>query len=251
MQRNNNYNILLPLLLILVFCFNFCEQKINREKFSKVTLLKTIKLKVTEPSGLTIAKDLKSLWTVSDEDRSVYKMNLDGRILKSFKLNGFDLEGISAINDSLLVVVFERTREVAIVDTSGKELKRFKLDIAGNDNKGLEGIDYNPNNNHFFVIKEKDPCLLMEYDFNFKLLRKDTLKFSTDVSGLFYNPADSLIWILSDENSSINIVDMHREVKKKLDFNLIQPEGIAYNPLGNLLYVVSDRKEELYIFKIE
>jgi uncharacterized protein YjiK len=188
---------------------------------------------------------------VSDEDSSVSHLDLNGNILKSFKLNGFDLEGICSVNDSLLAVVFERTREVVIIDTSGNELKRFKLDIAGNDNQGLEGIEYDQENKHFYVIKEKNPCLLIEYDIDFGLIRKDTLKFSSDVSGLFYEASEKLLWVLSDENSCVNIIDLQRIVQQKLSFNLNQPEGIAFNPVEERLYIVSDLEEELYIFKVE
>ncbi len=239
------------LLMLLVFYFISCNQNVDQKKFNSTTLIKTIKLEVPEPSGLTFSNDLKTLWTVSDEDSTVFQINTEGKILKSLKMNGFDLEGICTINDSLFAVIFERTREVAIVDTTGKEIKRFKLDVAGYDNQGLEGIAFNQNNNHFFIIKEKEPCLLMEYDFDFNLLREDTLKFSSDVSGLFYDKSEDLLWVLSDENSSINMIDMQREVQQKLSFNLIQPEGIAINLAEKLLYIVSDRKEELYIFRVE
>jgi uncharacterized protein YjiK len=241
-------NILIIIVLtILTVCLPGCNQKRNTE----AKLLKTIKLDVPEPSGLMFSEDLKSLWTVSDENSTVYNINMDGKILKSFRLNGFDLEGITTINDSLLAVIFERTREVAVIDTLGNEIKRYKLGIPGNDNQGIEGITFNTADKHFFIIKEKNPCLLLEYDFDFNLLKKDTLNFSSDVSGLFYNKVDNLLWILSDENSCVNIVDMQRVVQQKLTFNLIQPEGITFNAEKKLLYVVSDKEEELYIFQVE
>ena len=241
-----NIAYLIIFLIHLVYLFG-CNQK----NPTKTILLKTIKLEVPEPSGLTFSTDLKTLWTVSDENSTAYNLNTDGKILKSFKLNGFDLEGITALNDSVLVVIFERTREVAIVDTSGREIKRYKLDIPGNDNKGIEGIAFDPASEHFFIIKEKNPCLLFEYDFDFNLLKKDTLTFSSDVSGLYYDKANNFLWILSDENSSVNIIDMQREVQQKIYFNLSQPEGITYNPDEKLLYVISDSEEEMYIFQIE
>ncbi len=240
----NTANIII---IILSFCLFGCNQKST----TKTNLLKTVKLEVPEPSGLAFSADLKTLWTVSDENSTAYNLNTDGKILKSIKLNGFDLEGITVLNDSILVVIFERTREVAIVDTSGREIKRHKLDIPGNDNKGIEGIAFNPADNHFFIIKEKDPCLLLEYDFDFNLLKEDTLKFSSDVSGLFYDEANNYLWILSDENSSVNIIDMQREVQQKIYFNLSQPEGIAYNADEKLLYVVSDSEDEMYVFLVE
>lgn len=243
-MRNIAYLIIF---LIQLVCLFGC----NPKNPTKTILLKTIKLEVPEPSGLTFSADLKTLWTVSDENTTAYNLNTDGKILKSFTLSGFDLEGITALNDSVLVVIFERTREVAIVDTSGREIKRYKLDIPGNDNRGIEGIAFDPVREHFFIIKEKNPCLLFEYDFDFNLLKKDTLTFSSDVSGLYYDKANNFLWILSDENSSVNIIDMQREVQQKIYFSLSQPEGITYNPDEKLLYVVSDSEEEMYVFQVE
>ncbi|MBE0570325.1 MAG: SdiA-regulated domain-containing protein, partial [Ignavibacteriaceae bacterium] len=74
----------------------------------------------------------------------VYLIDSWGRVVISFKINGEDLEGITVIDDSTLAVVLERTREVVILDTSGLELKRAKLDLEGELNNGLEGISYDP-----------------------------------------------------------------------------------------------------------
>ncbi|MCK7519097.1 MAG: SdiA-regulated domain-containing protein [Ignavibacteriales bacterium] len=89
------------------------------------------KIPVTEPSGLDLTFDEKGFWIVSDQNSKVYLIDSWGRVVKSFKVDGEDLEGITVIDDSTLAVVLERTREVVILDTSGLELKRRKLNLKG------------------------------------------------------------------------------------------------------------------------
>lgn len=241
------YKIVFALIILISLCS--CKPDSNPEK---ILPLKKISLKVPEPSGLTLSDDTKTFWTISDEDSMVYQLNMNGKILKSFNYNGYDAEGITLVEDSLVVVLLERTREAVIFDTSGNELKRIDLKLEGkNDNHGIEGIAYNPLTNHFFIIKEKEPCLLLEYDFQFKLIRKDTLIFSTDVSGLFFDSSENQLWILSDENSSVFILDSNRNVQRKITLGITQPEGIAINFTEKLLYIVTDKEPVLFIYKLE
>lgn len=81
---------------------------------------------------------------MSDQNSKVYLIDSWGREVKSFKVDGEDLEGITVIDERTLAVVLEKTREVVILDTSGLELKRRKLNLKGELNSGLEGITYDP-----------------------------------------------------------------------------------------------------------
>ena len=101
--------------------------------------------------------DEKGFWIVSDENSKVYLIDSWGKEIKSFKVNGNDLEGITVVDDSTLAVVLERSREVVILDTSGKELKRTSLDLEGELNSGLEGITYDPKEKKFYLLNEKKP----------------------------------------------------------------------------------------------
>lgn len=100
-------------------------------------------INVPEPSGLALSYDGRYLWTVGDSDSKVHKLDLNGNVITSFKVNGEDLEGITVIDSINLAVILERTREIVVLDTSGKEIKRKKFDLKGKLNEGLEGICLN------------------------------------------------------------------------------------------------------------
>jgi uncharacterized protein YjiK len=163
---------------------------------------------VPEPSGLDFTYDETGFWVVSDENSTVYLINSWGGEVKSFKVDCDDLEGMTVIDEERLAVVLERTREVLILDTSGRELKRVKLDLDGELNSGLEGITYDPEEKRFYLLNEKKPRLLLTLDKNLNELRRDTLNFSKDVSDIYFDAAGKILWILSDESQRIFKTDL-------------------------------------------
>ena len=97
-------------------------------------------ISVAEPSGLALSFNKSFFWCVGDNDNKVYKLDKKGNILDFFTIAGEDFEGITIVDSTRIAIILERTREVVLLDSSGKELKRKKLDIKGNLNEGLEGI---------------------------------------------------------------------------------------------------------------
>ena len=223
----------------------------KKEKLvDKITLLGRYDISVLEPSGLTLTSDQKGFWTVSDEDSSLYELDKYGKIIKRIKVDGFDLEGVTVIDEATLAIVLERTREVVILDTTGTEIKRVKINLGGELNLGLEGITYNENTKHFYIVSEKDPPLIIELDENLNEVRRDTIKFAADVSGIFYDENDNILWILSDEDQMVVKTDMELNIITKFNISILQPEGITINNKGDRMYIISDREERLSVYKI-
>jgi uncharacterized protein YjiK len=243
------YRLIIALLLVLTG-FAGCIKENEEKTGDIITLLDRYDIPVLEPSGLTLTSDQKGFWTVSDEDSYLYKLDSYGKITKRIKVNGFDLEGVTVIDDSTIAVVLERTREVVILDTAGTELKRVKINLKGELNSGLEGITYNKSRNHFYIVNEKDPPLIIELDGNLNEVRRDTIKFAADVSGIFYDENDCLLWILSDEDQMMVKTDMELNLITKFKLSILQPEGITVNSEGDRMYIISDREEKLSVYKI-
>lgn len=245
---------LFPVLILLftaVTLFN-CGGKEEEEKKKEKFILETqYRLPIPEPSGLCLSYDNETLWTVSDQNSTVYRLSLEGEILNSFTVAGIDLEGITVVNENMLAVVLERDREIVLLDTEGNELKRVRLDLVGEDNSGLEGITYNSNLGHYYILNEKHPRLLMELDGDLKLLRKTELDFSKDVSGIFYDKHENVIWILSDESIKLVKCDLMGKVLEEYSIVLPQIEGITISEDRKKLYIVSDNTENLYIYNIQ
>jgi len=243
------YRLIIALLLVLT-AFAACVKDNKEKPVDKITLLGRYDIPVIEPSGLTLTSDQSGFWTVSDEDSSLYELDSFGSIIKRIKVDGFDLEGVTVIDDSTIAVVLERTREVVILDTTGTEMKRMKINLGGELNLGLEGITYNESIKHFFVVSEKNPSLLFELDENLNEVRRDTIKFAADVSGIYYDENDSLLWILSDEDQLIIKADMELNIITKFKISVLQPEGITINSKGDRMYIISDIEEKLFVYKI-
>jgi len=215
-----------------------------------LTLQKVIPINVPEPSGLAFSYDKKYFWTVGDSDSKIYMLNLNGKIINSFVINGEDLEGVSVIDSIHLAVILERTREVVIVDTSGNEIKRRKFEIEGRLNEGLEGICFDFSTKDFYLVNEKRPGLLIRTDSSFNEIFRKKIELAKDYSDIFFSNDDNTLWILSDESKKIIQTDLNGKKIKEYSIDVKQPEGLVVDYRNKKVFVVSDKKEELYEFNL-
>ena len=246
-------------------------------------------LGLNEPSGLTLNADGSALYTVSDDTKAIFRLDLKGRVSvsDSFFIGLEDLEGIALRgNDSELLVVQEESNSVVVVDLNSRsERSRHPLSAMTNydtiahhfpdppDNNGLEGITVNTSNDHVFVIKERRPGLLIELDPSLTtILSTAELKSSQgfthpavkpnklDFSGLSYDSRNNSLWIVSDKGQCLFQYDWSRDaVLQRLDLSISsddkeqlirKPEGVAFDPQRKKIFVVSDRDADLYVFKL-
>lgn len=238
---------------ILLLTLSQYKCNTNRQKSlipEKLSLQKVTPIKVPEPSGLALSFDGKYFWSVGDSDSKVYKLDLNGNVIKSFRIDGEDLEGITVIDAVNLAVILERTREVVIVDTSGKEVKRKQFDLKGRLNEGLEGICFDVSNMEYYFLNEKRPGLLIKTDSSFNEIFRKELKFAKDYSDIFFSYEDTTLWILSDESQKIIQTDLNGNEILEYGINVRQPEGLVVDYKRKKVFIVSDKKEELYEFDL-
>ena len=239
------------LVLFALFSFSFCKE-VKKEKSPEVlTYNVSESIPVPEPSGLDLSFNEKGFWVVSDQNSKVYLIDSWGNEIKSFEVNVEDLEGITVVNDSTLAIVSEKTREVVILDTAGNELKRATLNLESEFNSGLEGITYNPEKKIFYVLNEKNPRLLITLNENLNELKRDTIKFAKDFSGIFFDDNDNSLWILSDESQRIFKTNLSGIPIEEFKIKVVQPEGITLNKARTKLFIVSDVTGNLYVFDLE
>ena len=244
---------------------------------------------LNEPSGLTLNTDGTALYTVSDDTKAIFKLDLRGRlrISESFFIGVDDLEGITISTDGRrLLAVHEQTNSIITVDiASRKEISRQPLAAMENfglvadhfpdppDNKGLEGITVNTRNNHVFVVKEGRPGVLIEISPDLEAIIAARLLSATngfkhprvdpdklDFSGLSHDSTSDRLWITSDKGQCLFHYDWSTDqVLQRLDLNLEsnqkparirKSEGVAFDPVKRRLYVVSDRDARLYVFQV-
>lgn len=241
------------IIFILLLTLSQYKCNTNRQESpipEKLSLQKMTPIKVPEPSGLALSFDGRYLWCVGDSDSKVYKLDFNGNVIRSFIINGEDLEGITVIDSIKLAVILERTREVVIIDTSGKEINRKQFNLKGNLNEGLEGICFDYSTKVFYFLNEKNPGLLIKTDSSFNEIFRKEIKIAKDYSDIFFSKDDTTLWILSDESKKVIQANLNGDKIKEYQIDVDQPEGLVVDYKSKTVYVVCDRKERLYEFKL-
>ena len=235
--------LILFVVLFTAVLFVYC----GRNKEVELEIIKEYPLKVLEPSGLAMSYDRNNLWSVSDQNSTVYLLSLNGTIQRNFTVNAGDLEGIDVVSDTSIAVVAERTREIIFLNNDGKEYLRKKILNDDKNNSGLEGIAVNRRSGHIFLVKEKHPKLLIECNNNLSELTREEINFADDLSGLDFQEGSDDLWIISDENKLIAKCSTSGRIKEKFKIKIDQIEGIAVDAKSKVIYLVSDKEEKLYI----
>ena len=214
---------------------------------SDLKLIRTVKLTISEPFEITAFNN--HLYIVSDENGTIYKTTLDGKVLQKIKTNYSDLEGITynpfAEN---LIFVDESKRNLIELDFKGKLIK--KRNIKGkqkNKNSGLEGVCFDTSKNKIYVLNEKLPRQLLELNLKGEIKNKFELDFSKDVSGICYDESNDNLWVTSDESKAIFQISKKGKLLNKYKTSIDKTEGIVI--YRNKIYVVSDSLKTLYIFE--
>ncbi len=250
-------------------------------EFVRSHKLRRKKGELREPSGLSVARDGRSLWVVSDDTKRVFRISLDGGILEDRGVEARDLEGIAAHpgRDLLLAVQEEANRILELDARNGRCLRNVRLadlegfeplaaSFAGDANKGLEGVAFDADGSRVFVLKEADPVLLIELDPDLERIVSHRRlgpkqgfvsgsEEALDASGLAPDEAPGNLWIVSDRGRRVVLYDWGQDrvvgsaSLPSADGGLVEkPEGVAYVAATDRLYVVSDKKARLYVYRV-
>ncbi len=242
-----------------------------------------------EPSGVTLSHQKDALWTISDDTKKVFKLDLNGKLIKgeSFKIPEKGLEGLVLDpTGRFLLGIKEETNEIMKIKIDAEKVAdRNPLDkmvgydsiasffAGGEDNKGLEGIAWNDTTGTIFVLKEGVPGLLVEVSADLQTIRSHQLlnqdngfhdndlnSDEIDFSGICYDSSRHCFWIVSDKAKRLFLYDCAAE-KVTQSFRLgyahkgkyreiEKAEGVEIDPDSNRLYIVSDKEAMLYVFDI-
>lgn len=273
------------------------ESNLTTNTMSQITLslIERIDIKnkpagLKEPSGMVLAHNMDALWVVSDSADRIYRLSLTGELqpAETLSVPVSGLEGITVDpSGRYLFAVQEKKNELFKIEIATRQVveRRQLAQMTGYDtlaaafendskNKGLEGITWNPNNNRIYLLKERDPGLVIEISADMSTIHSlkrlnihngfqdDTVsQEEIDYSGLFYDAKRNYFWITSDKGQRIFLYDWaadrvvqsialgyqhngkYREIEKA--------EGIVLDTDRNRLYVVSDSEARLYIFDVE
>lgn len=233
-----------------------------------------------EPSGLALDPQ-GTLWTVCDQSRRLFQLDTNGQILAEREVGNKGLEGITFDAEGHILVVDEDAGKILKYDpATGKEIADRRLrdmqgfcavasDFEGGGNNGLEGIAHDPLRSEILLLKEADPGLLIAVSDDLeRIVAVDRLDESRgfvdgkrdaeviDFSGLCYDSARDLFWIVSDQASRVFTYDRRRgRVTRYFSFDtagkpIRKAEGVTLDREAQHLYVVCDQDAELNRFRI-
>jgi uncharacterized protein YjiK len=232
-----------------IFILTACSEKNeNIPNNDDLELEASYKINILEPSGLAVNSGGNVLYTVSDNTAQVYKLSTTGEVIQTYNYKGNDLEGVSTFTENKLLLAEERTKEIVVFDTTTGTSIKHKIDYNNNDsNSGIEGVTYNAKDGTIFILNEKNPGILMRLRADFSIIATYKLDFASDYSGIFYDSNSNSLWIVSDQNKTINKCTLAGELVKAYSINITQAEGIAI--ANNKIFVVSDAEAKLYKYR--
>lgn len=227
-----------------------CKYPDPKDVSDKIKFEASFPINIKEPSGLTLSLDGDNLWVVSDKANKIYLISKDGKIIKDIAVKGKDFEGITQVNENLLAIVNEEDGKIILADFSGNIIKEVNAGFAKKGSSGLEGISYDKNNNRYFIVNEKNPEKLFILDEEFNLINEAEIKKVKDLSGIFYESNENVLWIVSDESKVILKCSISGKVIEEYKIDVPQAEGIAVDFNEKKIYLVSDKTGMLYIYEI-
>ena len=234
-----------------IFLFISCnddDEIYNDIPENSLELIESYKIDVVEPSGLTIDETGTVLYTVSDNTGNIYKLSTKGVLLETYNYNGDDLEGVSVFTENKLLLAEERTKQIVEYDLSTGITSKHIINYENKfENNGIEGIAYKENDGSIFILNEMNPGKLIRLRADYTIIVEYDLSFASDYSGIFYDLALNNLWILSDQNNSLNRCTLQGVLIEKYPIRVTQAEGVAIT--NDKIYIVSDAESKLYVYK--
>ncbi|QCY12930.1 SdiA-regulated domain-containing protein [Pseudomonas sp. MPC6] len=222
-------------------------------------------------SGITYDYDLDRLLAITNGgELQIVALDRTGNVLERYPLEGFDdTEGLAYMGNGRVVVTEEGDQRLTFIQLPEKSATLRKgaepfLTVGVNlstNNKGFEGVTYDPVGDRLFVIKERDPRQLYEIGGVSKSLnghlsinlidRTEWVNqsvFGRDLADAYYDPGTGHLVLLSEQSKLLIELDKEgRFVSYKSllegvkDFfsSKVNPEGVTMDAQGHL-YVVAE-----------
>ena len=203
-------------------------------------------LDVSEPSGLVYNSKNNSLMTVSDGNSTVYEIDFLGRTIKSLVIQSSDLEGIAlSANCDTMYVAEETNQLITKYLINGTKLSSFPVNVATVLKHGPEGVTVDKNN-HVFVLNEKLPMMILEFNQGREVWRKE-INFTIDCSDIFYESSTDCFWVVSDESQRVIKLSRDAALLGEWSIPFTKGEGLAI--VQDKIYIVNDSDNKMYVFE--
>lgn len=222
-------------------------------------------------SGLAYSPVTKTIFVAVNNPPLLIEITLEGKTLRKIVLEGFDdTEDVAWIKGDQMAVVEERRRKLCTFrlpagahSVAYAKAVQWLVDPVDADNVGIEGLAWDAEGGHFFVVKEKTPrkiymvtptagrapIITQPWDIEQQSLSCD------DLSGVYCHAGTGHLLVLSDESKCVVECTPDGVEKDRLSLkagesglasSLKQPEGITMDSAGRL-YICSE-PNQLYVF---
>ncbi len=211
----------------------------------------------TSFSGVTFNANSQSLFVI-DDGVALYELSLNGEIIRSIELSGFeDTEAISYQGGEKYLIVEERLaniHQITIPDEGSGPIAKQEgksLNIGENmGNSGLESVAYDSEKNLAYVAKELGPSMLYQIQLDAEGVPQsftENTPFSLanitgDVADM-YILEDGHFLLLNQEENRLYGYSPEGVLLSSLEIGLSKPEGVSFNPESNNIYVVGEPHE--------
>lgn len=211
-----------------------------------------------EISGIIYYSKDTSLFAISDETGTLYKIHLHDLEIKKWKFGkNHDYEDLQLVDSTFYILASNGNIMVVQFDEINK-IHTSEYKFPGNDNHEFESLFFDPDSKKLMLLckdcKEdgKSTAGFWSFDLSEKLFRKESMKISIEEvstkiadrkknfhpSATAINPITHQLFIVSAVNHILVIADKNGSVEEvfSLDPNIYkQPEGISFTPTGDMI----------------
>jgi len=217
---------------LLVFSLNSCSNTATNHNIATID----------EASGISYCQNSKTLIVANDEG-SYYEIRPDGKILTSYKLGEYDLEGVVceekrivfAVEDKGLLLVDRKTQKTQLLLLKGKKFKLSKK-------SGIEGITKIDKKYYLSIQakkKKNSKILIVKAGKNYAKIEKIINHRIIDSAGMEFH--NNKLYIVSDKKDKLYIYSLKREkVLKKIKLPKFAQEGITFDNNENIYFADDD-----------
>ncbi len=246
--------IIAALLLICILSIS-CEETNpvnNDEDEENLQLKNKFNIGINCPASLCLSVDDNFL-TIGNQSGRLYKLTPLGEVLSSKDLGCHDAEGLTQIrSDSTLWVVEEQLKQVFKYNYKGNVLDTFDIPVELDDPEyGPEGITYNPFTKRFYIVNERNPCLLLELNKNMELINQCELDFTFDCTDVFFDTESRSLWMLSEESNKLFKCSTSGKLDKTYKYDGNEMDGIVVLHDEYIVYMVSATRKIMYEYSYE
>lgn len=215
-----------------------------------------------EASDLSYDPVRKTLFSVMGKNPFLVELNLQGDVLRKLPLVGWaNPEGVAVMADGRLAITDERDHSLTFVTLNDattelniKDFPKYDLGKSDNQNKGFEGIAWDPAQQRIVLGEERPPRLFVWRTDGRSALTGAKQELPNDdldlrnLSALGVDPRTGHLLVLSaDSNMLLELDEQGRQVSfmallggfNGLKKRIPRAEGVAMDEAGTL-YMVSE-----------